>query len=179
MGRVFRCNLSIFRRAFGESKYRQITSKDESHIFHTDFLLEHNPFITPLKIIDRLYWSRNFNKKKHNGITQPEHSKQQLCVWQTRDWYSLTQYFILGYPCLDRVCFFKQRFVLIKVSRTGSRIYIVMIGCWAFCAYCTCDIRFLCNIYVFYITLLGRCNKSYYEGLSVLFTCLLFTFSVT
>ena len=84
MGRVFRCNLSIFRRAFGESKYRQITSKDESHIFHTDFLLEHNPFITPLKIIDRLYWSRNFNKKKYNGITQPEHSKQQLCVANPR-----------------------------------------------------------------------------------------------
>ena len=73
--------------------------------------------------------------------------------------YSLTKYFILDHPgpCLFS---FKQSVVLI-----GNIEEFPHLDCyeWLLSILCVlhyCAIRFLCNISVFYITQLGRCNKT-------------------
>ena len=69
-------------RAIASPKYRQITSKDESHIFHTDSLLEHNPFITLFNLKDKINQLNKKSNQEKNMISQNRNTNMALLVCQ-------------------------------------------------------------------------------------------------
>ena len=125
-------------------------SKDESHIFLTDSLLEHKPFITLFNLKDKI---NQLNKKSNQEkyMISQNRNTMALLVCQVYLWLAdicsrgVFIVFIL-WPC-DRCFDFDWRWSI------RSWIFIAMIGYFTICVLHVAweDIRFLWNISVFYI----------------------------